>query len=119
VWKEQLQQQLCDRLGLTLSVSHYPTGCSKWNPVEHRLFSQISMNWAGRPLQSFKLMLGYIRGRQTATGLQVRAQLLKGIFKTGRRVAKAVLKQLHIERHDVCPKWNYTIRPRAQPAEEG
>ena len=119
VWKEQLQQLLCDRLGLRVTVSHYPTGCSKWNPVEHRLFSQISVNWAGQPLQSFKLMLGYIRGTKTATGLKVRAQMLKGIFKTGRRVAKAVLKQLHIERHDVCPQWNYTIRPRAQPAEGG
>lgn len=119
VWKQQLQQQLCDGQGLTVTVSHYPRGCSKWNPVEHRLFSQISMNWAGQPLRSFQLMLGYIRGTQTATGLKVRAQMLRGTFKTGRRVAKAVLKQLHIEQHDVCPKWNYTIRPRAQPAEGG
>lgn len=119
VWKEQLQQQLCDRLGLAVTVSHYPRGCSKWNPVEHRLFSQISVNWAGQPLRSFKLMLGYLRGTKTVTGLKVRAQMLEGVFETGRRVAKSVLQQLHIERHDVCPKWNYTIRPRAQPAEGG
>ena len=119
VWKEQLQQQLCDGQGLTVMVSHYPRGCSKWNPVEHRLCSQISVNWAGQPLRSFKLMLGYIRGTQTATGLKVRAQMLEGVFATGRRVAKAVLKQLQIERHEVCPQWNYTIRPRAQPAEGG
>jgi hypothetical protein len=119
MWKEQLQQQLCDRLGLTVTVSHYPRGCSKWNPIEHRLFSQISANWAGEPLQSFKLMLGYIRGTQTVTGLKVRAHMLEGVFATGRRVAKAILKQLHLERHDVCPQWNYTIRPRAQLAEGG
>lgn len=119
VWKEQIQQQLCDRLGLTVTVSHYPTGCSKWNPIEHRLFSQISLNWAGQPLRSFQLMLGYIRGTQTVTGLKVRAQMLEGVFATGRRVAKSVLKQLHIEPHEVCPKWNYTIRPRAQPVAEG
>ncbi len=119
VWKQQLQRQLCDRLGLTVTVSHYPRGCSKWNPIEHRLFSQISLNWAGQPLRSFKLMLGYIRGTQTATGLQVRAQMLEGVFATGRRVAKSVLKQLHLEAHEVCPQWNYTIRPRAQPATGG
>ncbi len=117
LWKQQLQEQLSDRFGLTVTVCHYPTGCSKWNPIEHRLFGPISLNWAGQPLRSFKLMLGYMRGTQTTTGLKVRAQMLEGVFATGRRVAQAVLKQLHIERHEVCPQWNYTIRPRAQSVE--
>ena len=58
LWKEQLQRQLCDRLGLSVTVCHYPTGCSKWNPSEHRLFSHISLNWAGQPLRTLETMLG-------------------------------------------------------------
>jgi hypothetical protein len=72
-WKERLQVQVCDRFGLTVTVCHYPTGCSKWNPIEHRLFSQISRNWAGVPLRSWETLLAFIRGTTTATGLAVRA----------------------------------------------
>jgi hypothetical protein len=112
LWKEQLQSQLSDRLGLTVTVCHYPTACSKWNPIEHRLFSQISMNWAGQPLRSFEEMLGYIRDTTTTTGLKVKASLLEGIYQTGKRVSDAVMKTLNLEHHAVCPQWNYTIRPR-------
>lgn len=76
VWKQQLQVQLADRMGLTVTVCHYPTGASKWNPVEHRLFSEISKTWAGCPLRSFELMLHYINGTRTATGLRVRAHFV-------------------------------------------
>lgn len=116
LWKAQLQEQLCNALGLTVTVCHYPTGCSKWNPIEHRLFSAISQNWAGEPLRTFDTMLNYIAGTTTKTGLQVTASLLTGVFKTGRRVAKAVMQALNLEAHAVCPKWNYTIRPQAQAA---
>jgi len=112
VWKQQLQVQLSDRLGLTVSVSHYPSGCSKWNPIEHRLFSHISMNWAGKPLRTWETMLGYINGTKTTTGLEVRAFRLDGEYKTGQSVSDAEMKTLNIERHAICPKWNYTIRPR-------
>ena len=61
-WKLNLQDKVCDEFGLTVTVCHYPPGCSKWNPVEHRLFSQISCNWAGKPLRTLEMMLGYIRG---------------------------------------------------------
>jgi hypothetical protein len=111
-WKYQLQDQLCDRLGLTVTVCHYPTGCSKWNPIEHRLFSYISMNWAGKPLRTWNTMLGYIRGTTTTTGLEVRAFLHAGVYETGQSVSDAEMKRLNLERHDVCPNWNYTIRPR-------
>jgi hypothetical protein len=67
-WKLNLQEALCDRWGLTVTVCHYPPGCSKWNPIEHRLFSQISMNWAGKPLRSLRILLAYIRGTTTQTG---------------------------------------------------
>jgi hypothetical protein len=111
-WKAHLQSQLSDRLGLTVTVCHYPTGCSKWNPIEHRLFSHISLNWAGQPLRSFEIMLAYLRGTTTQTGLSVRASLLEGVFTTGQRVAKQVMQQLRLEHHTVCPRWNYTIQPR-------
>jgi len=111
-WKYQLQEQLGDRFGLTVTVCHYPTGCSKWNPIEHRLFSYISMNWAGKPLRTWETMLGYIRGTTTTTGLEVRAFLHDGVYETGQSVADAEMKRLNLEHHTICPKWNYTIHPR-------
>jgi hypothetical protein len=72
-FKLHMQEQLSDRYGLSVTVCHYPTGCSKWNPIEHRLFSQISLNWAGKPLRSLEIMLNSIRGTSTQTGLTVRA----------------------------------------------
>lgn len=116
LWKEQLQSQLSDWLGLKVTVCHYPTGCSKWNPIEHRLFSQISINWAGRPLRSFEAMLGYVRNTTTTTGLKVTASLIEGIYQTGKKVSDAVMKTLNLEHHAVCPQWNYTIRPRLDRA---
>ncbi len=112
LWKCQLQRVLSDALGLEVTVSHYPPGCSKWNPIEHRLFSFISMNWAGIPLRSLDTMLALIRGTRTKSGLQVEAALLDGIFKTGQRISKATMRWLNIETHETCPQWNYTIRPR-------
>jgi hypothetical protein len=113
VWKQQLQEQLCDRSGLAVTVCHYPTGCSKWNPVEHRLFGPISSNWAGRPLATWDTLLGYLRSTTTATGLTVRAARHDGIYQTGERVADAELATLNLTRHAVCPTWNYTLRPRS------
>ena len=112
VWKQQLQAQLSDQLGLTVTVCHYPTGCSKWNPIEHRLFSHISLGWAGKPLRTWETMLAYIRGTTTTTGLKVEAFLQDGAYKTGQKVSDAEMKALNLERHAVCPNWNYTIRPR-------
>jgi hypothetical protein len=112
LWKEQLQSQLCDRFGLTVTVCHYPTGCSKWNPIEYRLFSQISLNWAGQPLRTFEILLSYIRDTTTRTGLKVTASLLTGSYQVGKRVADAVMKSLKLKHPAVCPQWNYTIRPR-------
>jgi hypothetical protein len=113
VWKCQLQEQLCDRYGLTVTVCHYPTGCSKWNPIEHRLFGPISTNWAGHPLHTWETMLGYLRGTTTETGLTVRAALHDGMYQTGERVSDAELATLNLKRPAVCPPWNYTLRPRS------
>ena len=112
LWKQQVQEQLADGLGLTVTVCHYPTGCSKWNPIEHRLFGPISINWAGKPLRTFETMLAAIRGTTTATGLTVQAARLDGVYPTGRHVPDAEMDSLNLTRHDPCPRWNYTIRPR-------
>jgi len=113
LWKQQLQELLADQLGLEVTVCHYPTGASKWNPIEHRLFGPISLNWAGHPLCTFETMLALIRGTATETGLKVEAFLVNKVYATGLKVADAVMKSLNLERHAVCPNWNYTIRPRA------
>lgn len=112
-WKSDLQERLCDAFGLTITVSHYPPGCSKWNPVEYKLFSHISMNWAGQPLRSLDVMLALIRGTTTSTGLTVEAQLDQGVYRKGRRVTEQQLKELALSPHCVCPNWNYTLTPRA------
>src|SRR5262245_20181934 len=113
-WKLNLQQELCDKMGLTVTVCHYPTGCSKWNPIERRLFSQISINWAGKPLKSLGIMLGYIRGTTTTTGLRVKAYLDEETYPKGQKVSREEMDRLDLSRHDVCPRWNYTLRPRTQ-----
>lgn len=112
MWKKQLQERLADRLGVTVMVCHYPTGASKWNPVEHRLFSYISQNWAGKPLRSFETVLAYIRGTTTDTGLQVKACLLDREYETGIKVSNQEMAALNLTRRRVCPDWNYLIKPR-------
>jgi hypothetical protein len=102
---------LCNRFGLTVTVCHYPPGCSKWNPVEYRLFSQISNNWSGKPLRSLATMLGYSRGTTTTTGLTVKAVLDEGIYRKGQKVSSKDIDGLNLTPHEVCPGWNYTIRP--------
>ena len=103
---------MADRYGLTVTVCHYPTGCSKWNPIEHRLFGPISQTWAGRPLATWDTLLGYLRGTTTQTGLSVRAALHHGSYPTGERVADGEMTTLNLTHHSVCPTWNYTLRPR-------
>ena len=111
LWKHKLQER-CDELGLTVTVCHYPTGCSKWNPIEHRLFGPISLNWAGYPLRTWETMLAYLGGTTTTTGLAVHAECLNGHSATGLRVSDAEMATLNLTAHDVCPSWNYTLRPR-------
>jgi hypothetical protein len=114
MWKEQLQSQLSDRYGLTVVVAHYPTGCSKWNVIEHKLFAPISLNWAGEPLRSVEIVLGYINGTSLSSGFRVRASLLRGQFEKGKTVSKTEMERLNLEAGEICPQWNYTLRPRGQ-----
>ncbi len=113
-WKKNLQDDLCNVADLIVTVCHYPTGCSKWNPIEHRLFSQISINWAGKPLRTLDIMLGYIRGTTTKTGLIVKAHLQNGTYEKGQRVSKKEMEELNIKHHTTLPDWNYTISPQSQ-----
>lgn len=113
LWKQQLQERLCDELGLTVTVCHYPPGCSKWNPIEHRLFGPISLTWAGHPLRTWETMLAYIGGTTTTTGLEVRAERLEGHYATGLSVSDAEMATLNLTVHAVCPTWNYTLCPRS------
>lgn len=113
LWKQQIQEQLANRLGLEVTVCHYPTGASKWNPIEHRLFGPISINWAGKPLVTFETILAYICGTVNKTGLQVKAFLVDQVYVTGIKVAKEIMQSLNIRFHEVCPRWNYTIYPQS------
>lgn len=111
LWKRELQRW-ADRDGLAITVGHYPTGASKWNPVEHRLFGPISINWAGRPLRTLDTMLGLIRGTRTRTGLRVTARLNERRYELKIRVTDDEMAQLDMQSHHTCPQWNYTIKPR-------
>jgi hypothetical protein len=110
-WKYSLHRELCQRHGLTVTVAHYPSGASKWNPIEHRLFSQISKNWAGRPLDSFQTILNYIRTTSTTTGLRLRAHLVRKRYEKGIQIPDTVIRQLPIAKDSALPRWNYTLRP--------
>jgi len=110
-FKFGLQHRLCSRHGITVEVAHYPPGASKWNPIEHRLFSELSKNWAGRPLDSYETILNYARTTKTTTGLRVRAHLVKKPYKKGVKISDAQMRALPIERDDNLPKWNYAILP--------
>jgi hypothetical protein len=110
-WKYALQKRICDPFQLSVTVCHYPTGASKWNPVEHRLFSYISINWAGKPLRSFETMLKYIRTTTTQTGLKIRAILNKKKYPTGVKIDDRQMSEINLRVHDTLPQWNYTIYP--------
>jgi len=111
VWKHGLQRRLCDRHGLTVTVAHYPPGASKWNPIEHRLFSEISKHWAGRPLDTYETVLNYLCTTTTVTGLRVRAHLVQKRYEKGLSVTDAQMSTLQLIKDPTLPKWNYTLRP--------
>lgn len=106
-------QDFADQSGLEITVSHYPPGTSKWNPIEHRLFSQMTATWAGYVLSTLTVLLGFIRRTTTRTGLKVTATHLDKSYQTGQKVSRAEFKTIQLTRHATCPQWNYTIRPRA------
>jgi len=111
VWKQQLQR-VADTLKIAIHVSHFPPGTSKWNKVEHRLFSFISINWRGRPLRSYETVISLISNTTNRGGLVVRARLDRRRYPIGKKVSAKELRELNIEREDFHGDWNYVIRPR-------
>jgi hypothetical protein len=110
LWKLALAW-LATETGLSVSVCHYPPGTSKWNKIEHRLFSHIGINWRGQPLTSREVIVQLIGNTRTETGLVVRAELDEGLYPTGVRVTNQQLKAINLHRADFHGEWNYTIKP--------
>ena len=113
LWKVELARLATD-LGIEITVAHLPPGASKWNKIEHRLFSAISMNWRGRPLESHQVILETIRATTTRTGLRVQAELDTGSYPTGIKVTNKQMKNLTaqvITPYEFHPDWNYSIAP--------
>jgi hypothetical protein len=116
-WKLHLQQ-LADQLRIPITVCHYPPGTSKWNKIEHRLFSFISLNWKGQPLRTFETMVNLIGATRTRTGLRVKAVLDTRPYETGEKVSRADFDGLNVRGHTFHPDWNYTVMPRVSTEHE-
>ena len=115
LWKLQLGRLAADT-GLAITVCHFPPGTSKWNKIEHRLFSAISTNWRGRPLTSHQVVVNLIANTTTRTGLKVRARLDEGYYPTGTKVTDKQLAAVPITKHSFHGDWNYTIVPQTTAA---
>ena len=113
LWKLELQK-LADQTGLSLCVCHFPPGTSKWNKIEHRLFSFISSNWRGEPLRDYETIVNLIARTTTAKGLTVTCRLDRRKYPTGRKITDEEMKQINIERDKFHGEWNYVIMPRAK-----
>ncbi|MDM8523808.1 hypothetical protein QUF80_10610 [Desulfococcaceae bacterium HSG8] len=113
MWKYALCHEICKVYGIRIRVCHYPTGASKWNPVGHRLFSFISRNWQGRPLRSVEKMLSLIRSATTedGKGSKVEAVLNEKQYEKGLKVSDSQMKKIKLAKHDVLPRWNYSLIP--------
>ena len=113
LWKVQLQG-LSDELSIPIEVSHFPPGTSKWNKIEHRLFSQISKNWRGHPLDSLATIVSLISNTTTQTGLSVKCNIDWANYETGIRVTDEELSGLNITQNEFCGYWNYAVYPRRE-----
>ena len=112
LWKRELQL-LADELGLTITVCHLPPGTSKWNKVEHRLFSFITQNWRGKPLVSYQTIVQLIASTTTRAGLNIKCTIDPNIYPAGVKVADADMAALNLTPHQFHGEWNYTIAPRS------
>jgi transposase len=113
-WKTELAA-LATETGLAITVCHLPPGTSKWNKIEHRLFSHISMNWRGHPLTSHEVVVDLIGATTTRTGLQVHAELDPGVYATKVKIPDEQMNAIALDRHDFHGEWNYTLRPEPVP----
>ncbi len=110
LWKLELQR-LADDIGIPISVSHFPPGTSKWNKIEHRLFSFITMNWRGKPLYTYQTIVNLIAATTTDTGLEVRAELDEDFYPKGLKVTDEEMSSINLHPHTFHGDWNYTIKP--------
>lgn len=111
MWKVKLQEILCNKHGLKVTVCHYPPGASKWNLIEHRLFSEITKNWQATPLRDYETVLKYTKSTKTTTGLRVNAILVDKKYNKGIKASKDDLEKLNMKNHKINPSWNYTLHP--------
>jgi len=112
LWKLELQQ-LADELQIPITVCHFPPGTSKWNKIEHRLFSFITINWRGKPLHTYQTVVNLIAATTTSTGLEVQCELDSQGYEKGRKVSDAEMETVKIRPHRFHGEWNYTIEPRS------
>ena len=110
LWKYELQK-FSNEIGIPISVCHFPPGTSKWNKIEHRLFSFISQNWRGKPLISLQVIINLIAATTTRTGLKVKCTLDENIYESGKKISNKQMEQLKIIREEFHGEWNYTIIP--------
>ena len=108
LWKFYLQK-FANKAGLKITVCHFPPGTSKWNKIEHKMFSFISMNWKGKPLRNYEIILNLIEGTKTKKGLMIKAKIDKKIYELGKKIAEKELEKIYILKHHINPQWNYTI----------
>jgi hypothetical protein len=111
LWKHQLQVSFADRFNLFVKVCHYPPGTSKWNPIEHRMFSFISKNWAAHPLTDYETVLKFIRTTKTSAGLKIRASLHTKQYQKGIRIGDKQMEEISLKYYTQRQKWNYSISP--------
>jgi len=109
LWKKELQA-LSHQLGISITVCHYPPGTSKWNKIEHRMFSFISLNWKGVPLENYETVVNLIGATKTKTGLKIKARLDKKDYKKGMKVSEEDFKAINLQYSKKYPQWNYTIK---------
>jgi hypothetical protein len=114
LWKIELQI-LANEWGLPITVCHYPPGTSKWNPIEHKMFSYISINWRSAPLRTLEVAANYIRSTTTRSGLEIEAEIDPAIYEKGIKISDKELRAVNISRHDFHGEWNYTIFPQPPP----
>jgi len=108
LWKFYLQK-FANKTGLKITVCHFPPGTSKWNKIEHKMFSFISMNWRGKPLINYEIIINLIEGTKTRKGLKIKAKIDKRIYELGKKILDEEFEKINFERHKVNPQWNYTL----------
>jgi len=113
LWKKELQN-LANEINMEISVCHFPPGTSKWNKIEHKLFSYISLNWRGKPLTSYEVVVKLIGSTKTANGLEVVSELDKNTYKKGIKVLDKEFKKINIHKDEFHGEWNYTIAPQLE-----